>query len=408
MTAKANQIDRPARQKVAARVKEMICARGLRPGDPLPPYLELARQLGISYVTVKRGLDDLAKEGIIRRVRSVGTFVAKEVDQVSRELKHLGVIYSSSRCQLFSVQYAGEIMSGIAQEAPPSADTHIFSLREDGLIRAAQLGEWGIDGAILFGVENDDYLRDFAQWGTPGVVVDYCSKGAPLDYVVCDNAAAAQRIVAYLASLGHRRVAYVAGNPQQAIQNPRDPQITLLVRDSSDSRERHEESLRALRAHNMQVDDWTFPESHAVGIPATADKLQRSLRAAGRPTAVLVDNNTCALGLLRELENRGLQVPGDISVCAVASDGDMMAGDRILTCCRFDFTGMGRKAIALLAERRTTKPLDAPREHRIGFELVAGATVARPVAATRATATHRTTLQRGKRVCVAGNYKDGM
>ena len=375
MSAKQRQLERPARQQVSARVKELICARGLRPGAPLPPYLELAEQLGISYVTIKRGLDDLENEGIIHRVPSVGTFVAREITQVERELKHVGVIYPASRAHLFSVQYAGEIMRGVAQEAPSSADTHIFSLREDGLVRAAQLGEWNIDGVVLLGVENDDYLRTFAQWGTPGVVVDYCSKAAPLDYVACDNAAAARQMAAHLASLGHRRVAYVASHFQSPVKNPRDPRVTLLGRDSSDRRERRDGSLRALRELNIQVEDWMFPEADSEGSSTTADKLQRLRRVAGRPTAVLAASNALALGLLRELESRGLRVPEDVSVCAVASDGDMSAGTRTLTCCRFDFTGMGRKAIELLAERRRTRPLDAPREHRIGFEFVEGQTV---------------------------------
>ena len=382
MPAEQRQLERPERQKVSARVKEMICARGLRAGDPLPPYLELARQLGISYVTIKRGMDDLEKEGVVRRVPSVGTFVAREITQVSSELKHVGVIYPASRAHLFSVQYAGEIMRGIAQDAPPSADTHIFSLREDGLIRASQLGEWAIDGAILLGVANDDYLRTFAQWGTPGVVVDYCSQAAPLDFVACDNAAAAKTMVEHLVSLWHRRVAYVAGNPGQPVTSPRDPQVTLLMRDSSDSRERRAGSLLAAQDCGLQVEDWAFPGVTAAGIAATVDKLQRRIHAADRLAAILADGNRLALRLIKEIESRGLRVPEDISVGAVASDGALTVDDlamrgKALTCCRFDFTGMGRKAIALLAERRQTKPLDTPREHRIGFEFVAGETVAR-------------------------------
>jgi len=375
MLGKALRTDRPARNMVSARVREMICARGLRPGNRLPTYQQLILDLGVSLVTVKRGLDDLEREGIVLRRPPSGTFVAREVTQMPRELKHIGVIYPSSRHHLFVSSYASEIMRGISLDAPSFADIHNFSLREDGLIRAAQLSEWDIDGAILLGVENDDYLRNFAQWGTPGVVVDYCSPVAPLDYVACDNAAAARKMAEYLAALGHRHVAYVAGPPRQLVKNPRDPQVTLLVRDSSDSRERRAESLRALGERNMQVEDWTFSEAGTEGVHATADKLQRLFRAADHPTVVLADNNRCALGLLREIESRGLRVPEDISVCAVASDSDMAAGDRTLTCCRFDFTGMGRKAIALLAERRKTKPLDAPCVHRMGFEFVEGQTV---------------------------------
>ena len=379
MLGEMKKIDRPARDRVAARVKEMICNRGLQPGEALPSYLKLTRELDASLVTVKLAFDDLAREGVVRRIPSRGTFVAKAIAQVSRELKHVGVIYPSSRQKLFSARHVGEIMRGIALDAPPAADTHIFSLREDGLIRAAQLGEWCIDGAVLLGVENDDYLRSFAQWGTPGVVVDYCSQAAPLDYVACDNAAAAQKMVAHLASLGHRRVAYVADPPESRVANPHRPGGTLLQCDSSDRRERREESWRALRDRDIQVEDWTFPEMNSDFIIATAERVKQRIRSRDCPTAVLTSGNRIALWLLKEIAARGLRVPEDISVCTVASDADMAFGEQTLTGCRFDFTGMGRKAIAVLAERRRTRPLDAPRVHRIGFEFVEGQTSSAPL-----------------------------
>ena len=77
----------------------------------------------------------------IHRIPFRGTFVTQAIAQVPRDLKHLGVIYPATRAHLFSAQCAGEIMRGIAQDAPPRSDTHIFSLREDGLARSTQLGE---------------------------------------------------------------------------------------------------------------------------------------------------------------------------------------------------------------------------------------------------------------------------
>lgn len=377
MSGKVHRTDRVVRNRVSDRVREMISMRGLGPGDRLPTYHELIRDLGASLVTVKRGLDDLEAEGLIRRFPARGTFVAKSIPRMPRELKHIGIIYPSSRAQLFSAQYTGEIMRGIAQEASPSTDTHIFSLREDGLVRAPQLGEWDIDGAVLLGVESDDYLRNFAQWGTPGVVVDYCSQAAPFDYVACDNAAAARDIAARLAAYGHRRVAYVARLGQDPVINPGNPQVALLVRESSDVRERHADSVAALRERHIQVDDWAFSGIVSEGIAAAADQLQVLRRSPGHPTAVLTDSNHCAFEIMKELGNRGLRVPEDVSVGAVAADGDMTMGGKTLTCCRFDFTGMGRKAIELLSERRRTRPLTDPCVHRIGFEFVEGQTVRR-------------------------------
>ena len=375
-------VNRPARSRVAAAVRDLIAARRLHVGDRLPSYTALIRDLGISLVTVKRGLDDLEREGVIFRRPARGIFVAREIARAPRALEHVGVIFAASRASFFQSPYVGEIMRGLTQAAPAPGGTHIFSVREDGLIRAEQLGEWRIDGAVLLGLENDEYLRSFASWGTPGVVVDYCSQAAPLDYVACDNAAAVRRMVAHLSALGHGRVAYVCSHPEQAVCSPRNARKVLFVRDSSDTRERRAESLRLLGRRGMLCGQWEVPAGGMSPgwLAAVGEALGRSSGKTARPTAILTDSESLALRLIAELERRGLRVPADISVCALASAGGRAPGDGHLTCCRFDFEGMGRTAVKLLARRCShPRPLAAPRVHRIGFAFVAGHTT-RPVA----------------------------
>ena len=95
-------------------VKELIRTRDLRPGDALPSYLELCKKFSVSYVTVKRGMDDLAAEGIIRQQNGRGTFVAKGLAMMPRDLSLVGVIFPASRELLFCAPYLSEIMRGIA------------------------------------------------------------------------------------------------------------------------------------------------------------------------------------------------------------------------------------------------------------------------------------------------------
>ena len=379
MTKLLSQSGTTVVRQVANHVRARIEREQLKRGAPLPSYRDLAAELGVAYLTVKRGIDVLVAEGVIHQQPGRGTFVAKELAMAPRELEHLGVIFPSTRHILVMHQYIAEIMKGIAAGASPMVDTHIFSLRQDGMVRAGHLGEWAINGVILLGLENDDYLRAFAQWGTPGVVVDYCSEAAPLDYVACDNRPAAQRVVAYLAELGHRRVAFAAGHSRMRVVRPDDEESTLLIRDSSDARERRDESVRALRERGMLTDVGVSQEirENDLWIGPVADDLHLRRGDSDCPSAVVTDSNFSALVLLKELARRGLRVPEDVSLCAVASDGDVAINGQCLTCCRFDFVGMGRKAIDLLGARCRKPGLDKPRVHRIGFEFVEGQTVRR-------------------------------
>jgi len=50
----------------------------LSPGDRLPSENELSEQLNVSAITVKRALDELRRQGLIRRIQGRGSFVSPQ------------------------------------------------------------------------------------------------------------------------------------------------------------------------------------------------------------------------------------------------------------------------------------------------------------------------------------------
>ena len=59
----------------------------LRPGSPLPSFRKLAEDLLVSVITVKRAYEELEREGIIYRRQGLGTFVADQAHDRSRDSK---------------------------------------------------------------------------------------------------------------------------------------------------------------------------------------------------------------------------------------------------------------------------------------------------------------------------------
>ena len=59
----------------------------LRPGSPLPSFRKLAEELLVSVITVKRAYEELEREGIIYRRQGLGTFVAEQAHDRSRDSK---------------------------------------------------------------------------------------------------------------------------------------------------------------------------------------------------------------------------------------------------------------------------------------------------------------------------------
>ncbi len=77
----------PLYEQIVEGLKREIGERRLRPGAPLPSFRQLAAELMVSVITVKRAYEELEHEGIIYRKQGLGTFVAEDGPTRSREVK---------------------------------------------------------------------------------------------------------------------------------------------------------------------------------------------------------------------------------------------------------------------------------------------------------------------------------
>ncbi len=64
-------------QQVQELVLSIVAEQGLQPGDRLPSTTELAEIADVSTISVRRALDELERDGRIRRHQGLGTFVAE-------------------------------------------------------------------------------------------------------------------------------------------------------------------------------------------------------------------------------------------------------------------------------------------------------------------------------------------
>jgi GntR family transcriptional regulator len=74
----------PFYRQIVDQVAELIRAGQLPPGARLPSFRELAPQLLVSLITVRRAYADLEQAGLIVRRQGQGTFVEDEVETVSK------------------------------------------------------------------------------------------------------------------------------------------------------------------------------------------------------------------------------------------------------------------------------------------------------------------------------------
>ena len=77
----------PLYQQIVDGFKREISEGRLTQGAALPSFRQLAAEMMVSVITVKRAYEELERDGIILRRQGLGTFVAHNCDDLSRQLK---------------------------------------------------------------------------------------------------------------------------------------------------------------------------------------------------------------------------------------------------------------------------------------------------------------------------------
>jgi GntR family transcriptional regulator len=75
------QSSQPLYQQLQRSLREAIQKRVLRPEDALPAERDLAEELEVSRITVRKAIDGLVQEGLLTRRQGSGTFVCARVEK---------------------------------------------------------------------------------------------------------------------------------------------------------------------------------------------------------------------------------------------------------------------------------------------------------------------------------------
>lgn len=163
--------------------------------------------------------------------------------------------------------------------------------------------------------------------------------------VSIDDHEVSRTALRHLAGLGHRRIAYVGGSPEEAL-------------DFATPRARHRGYLDAIEDLGLDHD----PRLDVVGGFTVAGGLvagHELLALADRPTAVYCASDEMAIGVLRAARDRGVRVPDELSVIGV--DDHEMAEYLDLTTVRQPVVEQGRTAAYQLLGLLDDDP--APQPH---------------------------------------------
>lgn len=106
----------PLHKQVTDQIREAVAGGEVGPGDRLPSIREMAKELNISVITVKRSYMDLEREGLLVTRAGLGSFVADvdraylkqdQLAEVRAELK--GILERAGRFGISAAEVAGLI-----------------------------------------------------------------------------------------------------------------------------------------------------------------------------------------------------------------------------------------------------------------------------------------------------------
>lgn len=224
-----------------------------------------------------------------------------------------------------------------------------------------------VDGLVLATALRDDPgLAMLEDRGCPIVLINRVVEGGRFSSVSVDDAAGERLAVEHLRSLGHQRIAHLAG-----------PQAM------STGLSRYGGFVAAMRETGEPVDPRAvvFAESFSIGEGERCARALFGRHDLPRPTAVVAANDMLALGCYSVFGDLGIHCPGDVSIVGF---NDMPFIDRLdppLSTIRFPHYDVGAKAADLLLRRFLDH--DAPVEAvRLPPQLVVRGSTAPPAGAS--------------------------
>jgi LacI family transcriptional regulator len=311
--------------------------------DPPVTLRDVAVRAGVHPATASRALNPetriLVSEDTARRVLDAAADLGYRPNPVARSLRTrrshtIGVLIPDLNNPLFPPIVRGlEDRLATAGYVALIGNTDSDDERERMVFE--QMRARHVDGLVVATARlHHPLLAEASRAEMPVVLINRLAQDYSFPSVSVDNERGVRMAVAHLSTLGHRRIAHIAG-PQEM----------------STGLSRYRGFVTAMESSRLQVDDdlVVFAKAFTVEEGLRCGRLLLE-RGAGC-TAIAAGNDMLAVGCYGALDDAGLSCPDDISVVGF---NDMPFIDRLrppLTTIRFPHYQVGTEAAQLLLER---------------------------------------------------------
>lgn len=295
------------RRHVIGRIADLIRKGGTR----LPTDHELSSEITASYGTLRLVMNDLVREGFIRRIRGSGTYLTADAGRLLAESQR-------RRLQIFAPALSGDadwnFGCWLLESLQSQAETRNWRCGRTTVASHQEFAERlasasaGVDAVIYLPPAEPFPAAIIGELSEcidsrPMVVLDSDLSNVAINNVTTDNRGGGMLAATMLASRGHRQIAVVVSEPLM-------PQARARIRGFMDVMELSGGKVELIDCHVR-----------------TADQRETLVRKAMMArmalphdfTAVFAISDAGALAVMRVLEELGIAVGRDMSL--VGFDG---------------------------------------------------------------------------------------
>ncbi|PHQ61233.1 MAG: LacI family transcriptional regulator [Sphingobium sp.] len=305
-----------------------------------PTINDVARRAGVSPMTVSRVIngEQVVRPETREKVQAAIAALNYAPSAAARSLAggdeiRIGLLYSNP-----SASYLSEFLVGSLDQASRSGiDLVVEKWDEQTSVQdvVAHLLRGRIDGVVLPPPLCDlqEMVEALTAAGIPAVAVATGRPPADLSAVSIDDRQAAYEMTRHLIALGHTRIGFIKGNPNQTA-----------------SAKRFEGYVEALQQAGLAIQDELIAQGYFT-YRSGLDAAEHIMALADPPTAVFASNDDMAAATVAIAHRSGLDVPGDLTVCGFDDSSLATTIWPELTTIRQPISAMSRAAVEVLVRR---------------------------------------------------------
>lgn len=320
---------------------------------PITLY-DVARHAGVSYQTVSRVINQAehvsarTREKVQLAMAALHYIPNRGAQQLAgKRTRTLGLMTTD-----LALHAPSQIASAVKTRAGEAGCATIISMVERHDLSACtaalqELLSQRVDGLLINIPLDDDDAQTLSALAQPTPVL-FLDVGptAAVNSMVFDADKGARLGAEHLLSLGHQQIALLGGPPSSVSARARFAGWLQVLEQAG--------IAPCASAHG----DWSAASGY--------EKAHLLFAGGSHPTAILVANDQMALGVLRACAEKGLSVPGHVSVVGYDDTADSAWFTPPLTTVRQAFKEAGRRGVdGLLAPHA-----DEPRQTQLPVTLV--------------------------------------